>query len=91
MYVRLLEGLELRQRRARQRERVQMMRIVLEEKIGVDAANSHYSIAPLPSRVPAPVEESTRMDLEHESILSNGSLAEMTLPDGTSEDEGMYL
>lgn len=71
-----------------QQERLHMVRLALQDQLGIDAANSHYSIAA--DAIPRPVVaagEAPSVAVTRENV-SNGPTAGMDL--GT-EDEGMYL
>lgn len=79
--------------RASQRERLEMIRVALQNQIGVDSANSHYDIAgaPVPSNGRA-VESSVEPPRLSTHVNGNGGGAEeLDSMQDVDGDEGIYL
>lgn len=66
---------------ATQKERLEMIRLVLQEQLGVDAANSHYDV------VPRAVVIEQVIQRENVSTGPTGSMEELE----QLEDDGMHL
>ncbi|GAA6017163.1 hypothetical protein JCM10207_002557 [Rhodosporidiobolus poonsookiae] len=87
---------------ASQKERQHMLRIALEEQVGVDARNPHYTPASAPSSaasfvpppVPAPTAGGPRPPPEDEEVVDSARPRGDEAPPaaaGGEEDGGMYL
>ena len=70
-----------------------MMRIVLGEKLGVDAGNSHYALAGsvVPTGPTTTSTASVGTTLAPTTRISNGDDVEMETTTTEGGDEGLYL
>ncbi|TKA56711.1 hypothetical protein B0A53_01906 [Rhodotorula sp. CCFEE 5036] len=78
---------------ASQRERLTMIRLALEEKIGVDAANPHYERATAAEAQASstPNEAAAARNGQAPTTVNGQSTAEEAVSSSALSDEGMYL